>query len=674
MNSDRKLKLNLIIFLFIFSPIFGVSLNYFNDTRNNSGYSNDFTLDKGTLKLSDVSGKIHIDNNWTDAKAAGICTGNGTYSEPYVIEDLIIDGGESGSCVLIENSNVSFIIRNCSVFNAGFSGKGFYLLNVNNSQLIDNNANDIRGDDGYGIFLIGDNNLIVGNTVANSSIVGGEWGNGCAISLSGNNNTVYANIVINYRYSEGIRIYGSNSKINGNTISNNGLGHRNSMDYMHSGLEINGNNNNVSGNVLIKNPLSLKGYSHTLSGNIINNSGLITPTQNIGELSSHNIDTTNLINGHPLYYYSNKSNLVADNFTNAGQIILVNCNDSSLKNLKISYTTTFRYFTQYYIEQTVAMHDTSAISLFYCNNNTISENTLYNNTNGIFLYKSSKNTILENIGYDNFDGIILTASDDNKISGNNFFSNIEYGFILSGKNNKITYNEANYNGDVGVWWGSGMWVSGIDCNVSGNEMYHNDYRGLALSCSYTYINENIVNNNFHGIYLSSSSSYNIITKNTANVNQLGIMLTSSFMSESSSNIFSENTANYNLYGIHIEGSNNQIIQNTLIQNSYGIYLYGSDSNWLSTKYNNVTGNIINLSSTGIRLYQSDSNTVSGNYFSGNTICITEEDCESNYFSDNSGCSYGQENPTPSISGYNILLLLSILSVVSLIISKKMKKS
>lgn len=38
-----------------------------------------------------VSGKIHIDNNWTAAKSAGICTGNGTYSEPYVIDDLMVE-------------------------------------------------------------------------------------------------------------------------------------------------------------------------------------------------------------------------------------------------------------------------------------------------------------------------------------------------------------------------------------------------------------------------------------------------------------------------------------------------------------------------------------------------------------------------------------------------------
>lgn len=45
-----------------------------------------------------------------DAKTAGICTGQGTYSDPYVIQDLVIDAGESGSCILIENSNDYFKI------------------------------------------------------------------------------------------------------------------------------------------------------------------------------------------------------------------------------------------------------------------------------------------------------------------------------------------------------------------------------------------------------------------------------------------------------------------------------------------------------------------------------------------------------------------------------------
>ena len=60
------------------------------------------------MNISAVSGKIHIDGNsgWDAFKAAGNCTGNGTYSMPYVIEDLVIGDGGLGSCILIENSDV----------------------------------------------------------------------------------------------------------------------------------------------------------------------------------------------------------------------------------------------------------------------------------------------------------------------------------------------------------------------------------------------------------------------------------------------------------------------------------------------------------------------------------------------------------------------------------------
>jgi len=48
----------------------------------------------------------------------GISTGSGTYSDPHVIEDLIIDDGSSGNYIWIENSNVYFKIENFTVYNA----------------------------------------------------------------------------------------------------------------------------------------------------------------------------------------------------------------------------------------------------------------------------------------------------------------------------------------------------------------------------------------------------------------------------------------------------------------------------------------------------------------------------------------------------------------------------
>ncbi|GAG58863.1 unnamed protein product, partial [marine sediment metagenome] len=121
-NIKAKSKIIILIalgILFVLLPMITVNTNFITGNSNKrEEYNDDINLDDKNLKISAVSGKIHIDNNWSAAEAAGICTGAGTYSEPYVIEDLVIDGEGSGSCILIENSDVYFIITNCIVNNS----------------------------------------------------------------------------------------------------------------------------------------------------------------------------------------------------------------------------------------------------------------------------------------------------------------------------------------------------------------------------------------------------------------------------------------------------------------------------------------------------------------------------------------------------------------------------
>ena len=54
--------------------------------------------------------------NWAVAKSAGICTGEGTAGDPYVIKDHIFSIS-SGRGLIIENSRVYFRIENCSFYN-----------------------------------------------------------------------------------------------------------------------------------------------------------------------------------------------------------------------------------------------------------------------------------------------------------------------------------------------------------------------------------------------------------------------------------------------------------------------------------------------------------------------------------------------------------------------------
>ena len=62
---------------------------------------------------------IYINGN---AMLNDFCSGNGTagsYSNPHVIEDYIIDAEGTGSGINIRNTDLYLIIQNCTVTNSG---------------------------------------------------------------------------------------------------------------------------------------------------------------------------------------------------------------------------------------------------------------------------------------------------------------------------------------------------------------------------------------------------------------------------------------------------------------------------------------------------------------------------------------------------------------------------
>ena len=242
--------------VFAFSPII-----FNNNLKLYAGYSDDIDVDYENVKLSKVSGKIHINNNWTDAWNAGICTGNGTYSDPYVIEDLVIDGEGSGSCILIENSNEYFKIENCTVYNSEmpvsppYDFAGIRLYNTSTGQLIGNNCSISNF---YGIMVIDSHyNNISGNTL-NNNIYGIDLHTSDDNDISGNNAT---------GNSSGMYISGCDD----NTISGN------TFNINTEGMWLGSSNyNNISGNIVNHNSgngIYLQGGNdnNDILGNIINN-------------------------------------------------------------------------------------------------------------------------------------------------------------------------------------------------------------------------------------------------------------------------------------------------------------------------------------------------------------------------------------------------------------------
>jgi parallel beta-helix repeat protein len=159
-----KNKINTIV-LVILGIIFILSSGFSNNGKFLGNNNSKISLDTVNLRLSKASGKIYINNNWSADKTAGICNGNGISSDPYIIEDLVINGSGKGSCIWIENTDDHFMIINCTLFNADdvdTRQAGIGLDKVNNGQLINNSFSNSH----VGIYLhLSNDTSIIGNSV-----------------------------------------------------------------------------------------------------------------------------------------------------------------------------------------------------------------------------------------------------------------------------------------------------------------------------------------------------------------------------------------------------------------------------------------------------------------------------------------------------------------------------
>ena len=145
-----------------------ISSNFIFSVVNSDNGNDVINLDNKNLRTSAISGKIYINGNsgWASFKAAGNCTGSGIFSDPYVIEDLEIDGTGPGAGILIENSDVYFKIENCTINNVPQFDAGIWLHHVENGTLLGNTLSN--NWQGIGLSTQCKNNTIQGN-IANSN-------------------------------------------------------------------------------------------------------------------------------------------------------------------------------------------------------------------------------------------------------------------------------------------------------------------------------------------------------------------------------------------------------------------------------------------------------------------------------------------------------------------------
>lgn len=109
------------------------------------------------------SGVIEINGNFQLSQIAQ--GGNGTWQDPYIIEDKVIDGLNGSHCISIMNTDKYFILENCTIYNASI---GIYLGNVSNCLFSGNKINNLQLT---GLYLNNSvNNTLVSNEISSSTI------------------------------------------------------------------------------------------------------------------------------------------------------------------------------------------------------------------------------------------------------------------------------------------------------------------------------------------------------------------------------------------------------------------------------------------------------------------------------------------------------------------------
>ena len=458
-------------------------------------------IERTVLNGSNLSGYIQdlIDNA---DEGDTIYVPSGTYFENILINKSINLIGENKDTTIImpytNNRDIVSITSNWVNF-SGFtirkSGQNYYGIEIiSNHNSVKGNV--ISENYGIGIAIFGSSNTIMDNEIISNSYDGIKLQNsrynsindntisnnqyGITLNDDSDTNTITGNTIIsNDIY--GIEIYSANNNIIDNTISDNEYG---------INLDQNSDSNTITGNYISNNycGINLDGSNNDITGNSFLNDGLYVSASN------NNIIKDNTVNDKPLMYLKDETNKIIE--VDAGQIIMIDCDDITVQNKEITNTyigiILINTDNSLISKNNINTNKENGIDLYLSNNNIISENTINsNNVSGINIRRSSYNSISSNYLSDNDNGInLLNSPDDNTIDGNTINSNNFYGIIISNSdNNIITGNTIDSNGGDGIWLKTSdfntidsnnilkntIGFRNLDLGSYGNIIYHNNF-------------------------------------------------------------------------------------------------------------------------------------------------------------------------------------------------------
>ncbi|MFW9819704.1 MAG: nitrous oxide reductase family maturation protein NosD [Candidatus Thorarchaeota archaeon] len=239
--SKNKFFILTLISLGIISSFLSIEL-YIDSNNNLDSNRNILNIKSNAIELSPfiIDDTGVGDYTWADAVLESWCSGLGTKSTPYLINNIEIDAmGALVNCLEIRNSNVYFIIQNSKFINSSWDG--ILMNNVHNGTLTNINCTQ---NDGAGIRLEqGCSYNSIFNCFSNDNIYGLQFYTNCDYNLI-HNNTCENN-------EQGIYL---NQGHDYNNITNNYLNHNEkNLGNDNNGIMIvgSGNHNKIADNTIL---------------------------------------------------------------------------------------------------------------------------------------------------------------------------------------------------------------------------------------------------------------------------------------------------------------------------------------------------------------------------------------------------------------------------------------
>lgn len=528
----------------------------------------------------------------------GVVSGNGTETDPYIIEGWEFDS-VAGQGIYLQSTDMYVVIRENTIHETAGSG-GIELWYCYNVDIVNNT---IYGNYQNGIFLYG-----VQDVAARSNNVSGNQG-GIAV-ITSRNITLEDNSLVDDSIELGWS--SSASDLSSHTIATSNTVNGNPVYYYKdsTGIVVDGT---LAGELIIVNSADVE---------VMNTEASTLFLEYVDGAHVHDNNITGCDDG--IYLYAVSDATVERNNVTGSESDGIYVDESTM--ISIVQNSVFgNDLSGIYTEDgdarvsgnTVANNGYEGISIHSAYNTAISENLLVSNAeDGIEIWYSTSVRVEGNSATQNgYAGAYIGYSPDTRIVGNNFSSNYMYGISMVEQVADIAIigNNVSSNGDCGIrsaclpyettgnitleentiaWnGGSGVYLDYTDnVSVYGNEITNNGLGIQEMFCeSLVVTNNTVAANNGEGIYLFDSNLTRL-SNNTCSHNLGNGMLVES----SSNNTLDDNNCSSNAYwGIRLQSSDNSTLsRNNCSSNGYdGIMI--QESNNLTLVSNRGFWNVYN---------------------------------------------------------------------------------